>query len=212
MKNMNRILVLSPHTDDGALGCGATITKFIEEGKNVAYVSFSAWDKLMPKKTQKNILKQELEEVAKILNLPRQNLIMYDFEVRNFSANRQKILEELIKLKKRLDPDAVLLPSLNDLHQDHRTIAQEGLRAFKKATIFGYEEPWNHITFNTVGFIAVGNRHLQKKLEAIKCFQAHKDKPFMNQEFFKSLATVRGNQIDAKYAEAFEVIRWIGDC
>ena len=37
------------------------------------------------------------------------------------------------------------MPSLNDIHQDHATIAQEGLRAFKGCTILGYELIWNNL-------------------------------------------------------------------
>ena len=36
MKNTEKILVLGPHTDDGEFGCGGTIAKFIEEGKELA--------------------------------------------------------------------------------------------------------------------------------------------------------------------------------
>lgn len=31
-KDVNRILVLAPHTDDGEFGCGGSIAKFVEEG------------------------------------------------------------------------------------------------------------------------------------------------------------------------------------
>lgn len=209
MDGIKQVLVLSPHTDDGALGCGATIAKFIEQGKNVTWVSFSAWDKLLPKETPRDTMKRELEKAVKILGLPRKNLLIYDFEVRNFVASRQHILEELIKLKQKLNPEIVLLPSLNDLHQDHHTIAREGLRAFKKDTILGYEEPWNYVTFDTVGFIAVGEDHIGKKLDALKCFGTQQAKTFMNEEFIRGLAKTRGTQVDARYAEAFEVVRWV---
>lgn len=38
MKNtFDRILILSPHTDDGEFGCGASISKFIDRGADVYY-------------------------------------------------------------------------------------------------------------------------------------------------------------------------------
>ena len=40
------------------------------------------------------------------------------------------------------------MPSLNDIHQDHATIAQEGLRAFKGCTPW-HELIWNNLTFKT---------------------------------------------------------------
>ena len=37
-----KVLILAPHTDDGELGCGATISKLIENNNDVYYVAFSA--------------------------------------------------------------------------------------------------------------------------------------------------------------------------
>ena len=35
-----KVLVLAPHTDDGELGCGGTIARFVEEGRiNVSRVA-----------------------------------------------------------------------------------------------------------------------------------------------------------------------------
>jgi LmbE family N-acetylglucosaminyl deacetylase len=71
-----KILVLAPHTDDGEIGCGGTIAKFIEEGRKVFYVAFSS--------TEKTILKKEVRKATKILGLTSKNLILFDYEVRNF--------------------------------------------------------------------------------------------------------------------------------
>ena len=40
-----RILVISPHTDDGELGCGGSIAKFVDEGKEVFYAALSTCEK-----------------------------------------------------------------------------------------------------------------------------------------------------------------------
>ena len=41
MIKFDRVLVLAPHTDDGELGCGGSIAKFLEQGKEVYYAAFS---------------------------------------------------------------------------------------------------------------------------------------------------------------------------
>lgn len=33
------VLVLAPHMDDGEMGCGGTIARFVEEGRKVHYVA-----------------------------------------------------------------------------------------------------------------------------------------------------------------------------
>ena len=73
---------------------------------------------------------------------------MHDFDVRTFPERRQDILELLVALWEEWRPDVVFQPSLHDIHQDHQTIAQEGLRAFKRTTILGYEIPWNNFDFS----------------------------------------------------------------
>src|SRR5699024_12177975 len=40
LEQKSTILVLAPHTDDGELGCGGSIARFIREGHEVHYVAF----------------------------------------------------------------------------------------------------------------------------------------------------------------------------
>jgi LmbE family N-acetylglucosaminyl deacetylase len=104
----------------------------------------------------------------------------------------------------------VLLPSPEDLHQDHHTIAMEGLRAFKRsATILGYEMPWNNLTFNTTCFVRLTDGQLNKKVDALRCYESQSDRYYATPGFVRSLAKTRGTQIGAEFAETFTVLRWI---
>jgi len=205
----SKILVIAPHTDDGELGCGGAIARFIEEGKDVYYAAFSVAEKSVPKGFPKNELEIEVKRAMKILGVPEDNLLIYRYEVRTFSYHRQEILEDLVRLKKKLEPTLIFIPSLNDLHQDHKTIAEEGCRAFKMATLLGYEEPWNNISFNTSSFVPLEERHVVKKINALKEYKTQMYRNYLNEDFIKGLAKTRGVQIDKDYAEAFEVIRWV---
>ena len=205
----SRVLILAPHTDDGELGCGGTIARFIEEGKEVYYAAFSVAEKSVPEGFPKNILEIEVRKAMKILGVSESNLLIYKYEVRTFSYHRQEILEDIISLRKELQPDLVFIPSPNDLHQDHKVIAEEGIRAFKKSTILGYEMPWNNISFNTISFIPLEERHIKKKIDALRCYETQRYRSYLNEDFIRSLARTRGTQIEVEYAEAFEVIRWV---
>ncbi|MDI6704126.1 MAG: PIG-L deacetylase family protein [bacterium] len=206
----NRILVLSPHTDDAELGAGGTIAKFVEEKKEVFYIAFSICEKSVPEGFDKDVCRQEVKEASKILGIKKGNLKIFDYEVRGFQARRQEILEDIVSIGKEILPDLVLFPSPNDTHQDHQTISQEAIRAFKtQAGLFGYEQPWNHMTFNTISFVQIQERHLQKKIEALKKYKSQAAKPYSKEEYIKGLAKVRGTQINVEYAEAFEVMRLI---
>jgi len=187
LSKFKTVYVLAPHTDDGELGAGATISKLIEEGADVYYFAFST---------------------AK-LGIKKENVIIYNYEVRKLNYARQEILEDLMKYKRKLKPDLVLMPSLNDIHQDHSTIAQEGLRAFKNCTILGYELIWNNLTFDTTSFIKLDKKYIQAKCDALKEYKSQGNRNYMGEEFIFALARTRGVQIGTTYAESFEVIRWV---
>ena len=208
MKN-EKILILAPHTDDGEFGCGASISKFIEEGKELYYAAFSLAEESVPDPYPKNILEVEVKAATKELGIDPDKLILYRYKVRRFAQYRQEILEDLVKLSRDLKPDIVFMPSLNDLHQDHTTIAHEGLRAFKRTSILSYELPWNNISFTTNSFIPFDEKHLQAKINALKCYKSQQEKNYASEEYIRSLAVTRGTQIGTKYAEVFEVIRWL---
>lgn len=200
---------MAPHTDDAEFGCGGTISKLIEEGNNVFCVAFSACELSLQTHFPKDILITEIKEASKELSISPDHLILFNYEVRTFNYKRQEILQDLIDLRSKLNPDMVFIPSLNDIHQDHYTIAHEGLRAFKNSTIFSYEVPWNNLNFNTSAFFVLSEQHLQKKINALAKYQSQAHRPYANADFLRSLARVRGTQINVEYAECFEVIRLI---
>ena len=205
----NNILVLSPHTDDGELGCGGCIAKFIEEGKRVTYVALSACEKSVPKEYPSDILRKEVGAATKVLGIKEKDLLLYDFDVREFPRYRQEILDSLLEVRDKIKPDIVFTPSSFDTHQDHQVVRQEALRAFKMCSILGYEQPWNNITFNTSAFVSLSEENIQGKIDALRCYETQSDRKYLNAEFIRGLATTRGTQINEQYAEAFEVIRWV---
>jgi LmbE family N-acetylglucosaminyl deacetylase len=204
-----KILILAPHTDDGELGCGGSIAKFIQEGAEVHYVAFSICTRSLPAHLAPDTLEKEVKVATKILGIQPENLILYDFDVRRFKEFRQDILEELVRIKSKIEPDLVFLPTLHDIHQDHQVIAEEGLRAFKNTSILAYELPWNNLTFNTAGFIRLESEQIEKKIEALNAYVSQKHRTYLNANFIRSLATTRGVQINTTFAEAFEVVRWV---
>ena len=209
MKKSQRALVLAPHTDDGELGCGGTITRLIAEGTEVYYAAFSLCKRSLPAHLPPDTLEKEVKVATKILGIPPENLILYDYDVRRFKEFRQDILEELIKIRAEVNPDLVFLPTLSDIHQDHQVIAEEGLRAFKHTSILGYELPWNNVSFKTDCFVKLESHHVENKVKALSAYESQKHRSYLNDNFIRSLATIRGVQIISPYAEAFEVIRWV---
>lgn len=211
MLDPQKILVLAPHTDDGELGCGGTIAKFCAAGKEVYYVAFCLCAKSLPAGLPGNTLELECKKATSILGIPADRLSLFNYEVRELPAKRQEILEELLTLKIRIQPDLVLLPAASDIHQDHQVIHNEGMRAFKNTSIAGYELPWNNFSFNTNFFIRLSQAELDKKMEALSVYKSQSHRNYMQADFTRSLAKVRGVQCNSEYAEAFEIYKLIED-
>ncbi|MEX8192612.1 PIG-L deacetylase family protein [Comamonas guangdongensis] len=206
---IKNILVLAPHTDDGEFGCGATIARYVEEGARVIYAAFSAAEQSVLPHLPRDILRTEVRQATSVLGIADKDCLVFDFDVRYFPEQRQRILDKMIELQKEYRPDMVFLPSINDTHQDHKTIAEEGFRAFKRTTMLGYEVPWNNLDFRTSCFFEISEKFLLKKINALEKYQSQKHRNYANEEFIRSLALTRGVQIGKRYAEAFEVVRWV---
>lgn len=203
------VFILAPHTDDGELGCGGTIAKMLEDDADIHYIAFSTADKSVPPQFPRNQLAIEVKDATQILGIKPQNLHIHKYEVRKLNYVRQEILEDMVQLKKRIAPDLVFLPSSKDIHQDHITVTQEGIRAFKYSTILGYELIWNNLSFNTDCFIKLQKHHVDLKIKALQAYKTQEGRDYMSARFIESLAHTRGVQIGEEYAETFEVIRWI---
>ncbi len=203
------ILILAPHTDDGEFGCGGTIARYASEGARVVYVAFSAAEQSVLPHLPRDVLRTEVRKATAALGVADEDCIVLDFEVRRFPEARQLILDRMIELNQRYRPDMVFLPSVNDTHQDHQTVAQEGFRAFKRTTMLGYEVPWNNLDFRTSCFVDISEEHLATKIKAVGMYESQRHRAYASAEFIRSLALTRGVQIGKPYAEAFEVVRWV---
>jgi LmbE family N-acetylglucosaminyl deacetylase len=204
-----RALVLAPHTDDGEFGCGGTMARLVEEGTDVRYVAFSIATRSLPEGFAPDTLAREVAEATAELGIPAGNLTVHDFDVRTFPDHRQEILELLIELWNEWEPDLVFQPSLHDIHQDHQTVAAEGLRAFKRTTILGYEIPWNNLDFAYQAYFALEQRHVERKAEALTKYASQQHRRYANPEYIWNLARTHGINVNRDYAEVFQVYRLI---
>ena len=204
-----RALVLAPHTDDGEFGCGGRMARLVERGVEVRYVAFSIATKSLPASFPPDALAREVREATAVIGLPPEALAVHDFEVRSFPERRQDILELLIDLWETWPPDVVLMPSLHDIHQDHQVVAAEGLRAFKRTTVLGYEIPWNNLDFSYQAYVSLERGHVERKVEALSRYESQQHRNYANAEYVWNLARTHGINVGREYAEVFEVYRLV---
>ncbi len=206
---IKKILVLSPHTDDGEFGCGGTIHRLIREGHEVHYVAFSDCEDSVPEGFDKKILRKEMFKATEVLGFKNEKVKILDYQVRYFFRDRQKILEDLVLMNRSIQPDIVFIPCIDDIHQDHSTISKEALRAFKRCTIYGYELPWNLMSLPSTMFYELAKEDIAAKLEAISKYKSQQGRGYSDDQYIRALAITRGKRIFIEYAEVFEVIRQI---
>jgi LmbE family N-acetylglucosaminyl deacetylase len=197
-----KVFVLSPHTDDGELGCGGTISKFIEDGVEVHYIAFSA---------PLEVLKEEVKQALKVYEVENNgvHLHLLNYDRRTFPSHRQDILQSLYDLNNEYKPDLVFTPSTYDLHQDHETVTNEAKRVFKDSSIFGYILRWNCQIIKEDIFIPLDERDINKKINSLGAYhsQFKLRSKYFNPSFHLNEARVRGLNYDKGFAEAFEIIR-----
>ena len=206
--SVENILVLSSHTDDGEIGAGGTVHKLAQRGANITYVAFSAAEESVPDPFPRDVLRKEVLRATEQLCIPNNRVSVLDYKVRHFPENRQRILEDLIVLRNNHDFDLVFVPSPDDIHQDHVTLSNEAIRAFKSTSILGYEIPWNNRAFCNTMLSPISKENLDAKIRSLAEYQSQQWRGYVSADAIKALATIRGLQCQREYAESFEVIKW----
>ena len=188
------VLVLAPHTDDAELGCGGTIARLVRSGHRVITVAFSAAEDSVPKGFPRDVLRTENRNAAQKLGVKPEDALVLDFQVRTFPEHRQRVLDTMIRLNREYRPSLVFVPSATDTHQDHKTVADEGFRAFKRC------------------FVTLEEEDIQKKIAALYEYNSQQAcRTYVNEAYVRALALVRGTQIQKPLAEVFDVPRLILD-
>jgi LmbE family N-acetylglucosaminyl deacetylase len=180
------------------MGCAGTIAKLVDDGAEVALLTFSPCMDLNPPS-----LLDEWREATDLLGISSSQML--GLPNRTLEAHRHVILEVL---DGRQDYDLILTPATFDEHQDHATVTREAIRAYKHSTILGYELPLNTVRESRLSAY-VGLESIDVKLAHATLYVSQMHKPYMSPFYIEALANVRGVQSGHTFAEAFEVIRWI---
>ena len=203
--NIDRVLILSPHTDDMELGAGSTVRLLVESGAEIKSVVLSDCKKSVDTtKYPEDVLRRECEAAAKHLGID--DLTIHEFPVREFPSHRQEILETIYHLRHENDFDLVLSTWTKDLHQDHRVVAEETLRAFMKTgtNVLAYEVPGNCPVFDPRVYVAVDEEAVQKKVQMLKEYKSQVDRRgYFEINAIKASMEYRGIHVGTPYAEAF---------
>lgn len=199
------ICCIGAHPDDIELGCGALIAD-ITDLTNVVCVTLSD----NQKNPQLSNLVEEHHRSMEILGVKPENVILHDFTTRRFQSARQEILEVMIGLKKRYHPEVVLVHTAQDIHQDHKTITEEALRAFRGTTVLGFDVLRSSYGFFPDFLVEVSKEAVDTKIKALKAYQTYADKYYFNEQILYATAIRHGALAERPFAEGFDILRIVG--
>ena len=215
------ILILSPHADDEILGCGGFISKFSKQNYQINVLILTNASKGAPEIYSSEEIKK-LRNEAKIANsiIGTKNLFFENLPALNLNNYPlYKITNIIDKYIKDINPEIVLIPSINDIHDDHKIIfkaSKVSMRLNKKTKlkkILSYEvlseTEWNENekSFNPNYFVSLDKSDINKKIKAFLKYKSQvKNFPHpRSKEGIVNLSKVRGSQVFMKHAEAFKV-------
>ena len=201
----SRVFFIGAHPDDIELGAGAFIAR-ISTQTDVFCITLSDNQK---NPTLKNLVGEHYSSMA-ALGVKEQNVFLGTFETRRFPHYRQEILEYLIDLNRTYKPELVFIHTRADIHQDHNTVTEEALRAFRGATVLGFDVIRSSNGFFPHFLVEVNDEDVQKKINALAEYKTYEKMYYFNPELTRSILVRNGSLAERKYAEGFDILRIIG--
>ena len=199
-----RVLVVSPHPDDEAIGCGGTLRKHADEGSEIRVVFLTSGEKgghgLSPSEAGPR-REKEAERSAEILGIGHLDFWRYSDGAVKATAT---VVDRMQALMRTWQPDVVYAPHVGEMHADHRAAARIVLRAAKGHDVEArFFEVWTPL--QRMDEIVDITAHIDRKLEAIRAYESQcRVLPF--DEAFLGLARYRGEMFswpEGQYAEVF---------
>ena len=199
-------LVISPHADDEVIGCASVLDK-----DSFVYICGVDESKFPADSTSANERLKDLDEASKVFG--------YTYECNTKSqVNHYKendFIDIFEKLINKIKPQSVFIPC-PDYNQDHKAIHHAAIIALrphdknffvKRVLVYemSHNAVWNPVKMNLNYFVPLDTK---KKMLAYSKYRTEV-RGMRSPERLEHVASIRGAAINTKYAEAFEIIRWV---
>lgn len=205
------VLAIGAHFDDIELGCGGTLAKHVANGDSVfAYVAtksgFTNHQNIVIRSNE--IADKEGENAMNILGV---TLIKGNFEALKIEFDDDLNLD-IIKIIENKKIDLVYSHWMGDIHHDHQAVARASLHSCRHVPRqLMYRSNWYHSNLEFKGNFYVDISYFweikKKSIEAHQSEMERTGKKWI--EFFHNEAKNAGQRIAVKYAEVFEVVKWL---
>jgi len=201
-----KVLFLGAHPDDIEIGCGALIHHIVQQTE-ILCVTLSDNQK---NPDLKNVMDEHFRSM-KVLGVSEERIVLGPFQTRVFPNSRQEILEYFLQLRKDFQPDLIFTHSKQDVHQDHNTMTDESLRAFRGITVLGYDVVRSSHGFFPHFLVEVTEEDVNAKIKALAEYETYRDRYYFNAELTHSIMVRHGALAERPFAEGFDILRIVGE-
>jgi LmbE family N-acetylglucosaminyl deacetylase len=192
------VLAIGAHPDDVEIAAGGTLLSLAERhpGLRVRYLLLSG----APDR------QREARAAARAFTPGAELRVeLHDMPDGRFPAVWGHVKEVMEDAARAFRPDVILAPSAADAHQDHRTVGELVLTAFRDQLYLAYEVPkWDGDMSRPNTYFPLTEEVARRKAELLdKCYPSQQGRDWWGEETFLALARLRGVECRARYAEAF---------
>jgi LmbE family N-acetylglucosaminyl deacetylase len=205
------VLAIGAHFDDIELGCGGSLARHVASGDKVfAYVATQSGF-VSPQNAVIRENDTALAEGRAAMEVLGVKLICGHFPTLKVEFTDELNIE-IIKIVEKENIDMVYTHWVGDIHHDHIAVSKASLHSCRHVPrMLMYRSNWYHSTSEFRGnFYADITQFWQKKEDSIKAHSSELERTgYKWIEFFKNEALNAGQRIGVKYAEVFEVVKWL---
>jgi len=206
------ILAIGAHFDDVELGCGGTLAKHAHNGDHVyVYVATVSGFNNQYNQTVRSseMALEEAQAAMGILGITE--LICGKFRTLDVEFVDELNIE-ILRIVEEKKIGKVYTHWIGDIHHDHQAVAKASLHSCRHVPrMLMYRSNWYHSTMEFRGNFYIDiTKHWDIKEQAIQAHASEIDRTgskWIN--FFKNEAENAGQRIGVKYAEIFEVVKWL---
>jgi LmbE family N-acetylglucosaminyl deacetylase len=201
LSNLQSVLCLGAHPDDIEIGCGGTLLELVSQNPNlkVDWVVFGC-----------NAVR-ETEARASFRRWfgksPSYKIHTHFFHDTLFPSQQSEIKEQFRQLSSSISPDVIFTHRREDVHQDHRLLAELTWQTFRSHLILEYEIPkYEGDLGNPNVFFPLKAETVQTKIQyLLDEFPTQREKPWFDRETFQAMMRIRGleSRAESGFAEAF---------
>jgi N-acetylglucosamine malate deacetylase 1 len=201
-----RVLFLGAHPDDIEIGCGALLHNIVKQTE-VLCITLSDNQK---NPDLKNVKGEHFRSMT-VLGVPNEKVVFGPFMTRIFPDARQEILEYFLKIRDEYQPDLIFTHSRQDVHQDHNTMTDEALRAFRGITVLGFDVVRSSNGFFPHFLVEVNEDDVNAKINALAEYETYRDRYYFNAELTRAIMVRHGALAERPFAEGFDILRIVGE-